>query len=209
MTYPSVRQLIDAGTEFDAEHERVLNAALEAFLDFGIRRTSMGEIARRAALSPATLYRRFSGKDDIVSAVGRREIRRLIDATDARVDPGADAEEQVVALLVAFLHGVRGNRLLQRLLATEPEVVLPLLTVQAGPVLALGRAYLAEFLRRLPGAHGLSSHQVEPVSEMLARLALSIGLTPETCLPIDDDDALRQFARLLLGGVMGGWAKAG
>ena len=39
-------------------------------MEFGIRRTSMGEIARRSGLSPATLYRRFAGKDELVWAVG-------------------------------------------------------------------------------------------------------------------------------------------
>ncbi|MFD4428704.1 TetR/AcrR family transcriptional regulator, partial [Nocardia sp. NPDC058497] len=38
--------------------EKLLDSALSAFLDFGIKRTSMGEIARRAGISPATLYRR-------------------------------------------------------------------------------------------------------------------------------------------------------
>ncbi|HEY2215510.1 MAG TPA: helix-turn-helix domain-containing protein, partial [Acidimicrobiales bacterium] len=124
----------------DLDQERVLNAALDAFLDFGIRRTSMGEIAKRSGLSPATLYRRFAGKDDVVWAVGRREARRLIAEVDAGVDPTAGAEDQAVSMFVGFLAGLRSNRLLHRLLDTEPEVILPLLTRQAGPVLAIGRA---------------------------------------------------------------------
>ncbi len=75
------------GESDDADQERVLDAALDAFLDFGIRRTSMGEIAKRSGVSPATLYRRFAGKDEVVWAVGRREARRLIAGVDAGVDP--------------------------------------------------------------------------------------------------------------------------
>jgi AcrR family transcriptional regulator len=187
----------------DADQERVLNAALDAFLDFGIRRTSMGEIAKRSGLSPATLYRRFAGKDDVVWAVGRREARRLIAEVDASVDPTASAEDQAVSMFVGFLAGLRSNQLLHRLLATEPELVLPLLTLQAGPVLAIGRAYLASFIRRLQAQLHLPSADVEPMAEMVARFALSMALTPETCIPVNDEEGIRRFARQCLAGVLG------
>ncbi len=195
-------ELLGVG-EGDDEHERVLDAALSAFLDFGIRRTSMGEIAKRSGLSPATLYRRFTGKDDVVWAVGRREARRLIAVVDAGVDPLAGADEQAVSMLVGFLSGLRKNQLLNRLLTTEPEVVLPLLTVRAGPVLTLGRDYLAGFIRRLQEQMQWPIIDAAPMAEMVARVGLSMALTPETCIPVHDDAALRLFARQCLAGVTG------
>jgi hypothetical protein len=81
------------------------------------------------------------------------------------------------------------------LLATEPEVVLPLLTVQGAPVLALGRAYLADIIRRLQSDGHLPVIDPEPAAEMLARVALSMALTPETCIPLDEEEAARAFAR--------------
>jgi AcrR family transcriptional regulator len=187
----------------DADHEGVLDAALDAFMDFGIRRTTMGEIARRSGLSPATLYRRFSGKDEVVWAVGRREAARLIARVDGAVDLGAAAEEQIVALSVACMREIRTNPLLHRLLATEPEVLLPLLTVQGGPVLALGRSYLSDVIRRLSAQEGRPQVDAEPVAEVLARLTLSMALLPETCIPFDDDEALAAFARRHIAGVLG------
>jgi AcrR family transcriptional regulator len=180
----------------DADHERILDAALDAFLDFGIKRTSMGEIAKRSGVSPATLYRRFAGKDELVWAVGRREANRLIALVAAEVDQRDDAETQLVALFSAFVRGLRANRLLPRLLSTEPEVILPLLTIHGGPVLTLGRTYLADVIRRLQAEGQLPAFDPEPAAEMVARLALSLALTPETCIPMEDDEAARQFARL-------------
>jgi AcrR family transcriptional regulator len=202
VTAPLLAMIAEKGAG-DAEHERVLNAALDAFLDFGIRRTTMGEIAKRSGLSPATLYRRYAGKDDIVWAVGRREARRLIAEVDARVDDGADPEDQVVAMFSAFLDGLRRNRLLHRLLTTEPEIVLPLLTIGAGPVLQLGRSYLAGFIRRVQERLELPPADAEPVAEMVARVALSMALTPQTCIPVGDDEAARLFARQFLTGILG------
>ncbi|MFE9327334.1 TetR/AcrR family transcriptional regulator [Nocardia sp. NPDC052278] len=183
----------------DRNQTRVLDAALLAFLDFGIKRTSMVEVARRCGLSLATLYRRFASKSDLIQAVGMRQARQFVEEVDAaqqrQVDRDAGAEDQIVELFVAFLSGLRGNKLLDRLLKTEPEIVLPYLTVKGAPVLELGRDYVAEFITRLQGEGKLPEYDPEPVAEMIARTALSLALTPQTVLPLDDDAAIRKFAR--------------
>jgi AcrR family transcriptional regulator len=194
--------LADDGPD-ESQDERITDAALAAFMEFGIRRTSMGEIAKRAAISPATLYRRFSGKDHLVWTVGRREVRRLIALVDAQVNVADTPEEQVVTMATAFLSALRQNALLHRLLSTEPEIVLPLLTTQGGVVLALGRAYVADFIRRVQAAAGPPAFDPEPVAEMVARVALSLALTPETSLPVNDDAAFRLFARRHIAGALG------
>ena len=48
--------------------ERIVEAAREAFVAHGLN-ASMREIARRAGVSPATLYRRFPSKTDLAQAV--------------------------------------------------------------------------------------------------------------------------------------------
>ncbi|WP_040695120.1 TetR/AcrR family transcriptional regulator [Nocardia vinacea] len=183
----------------DRNQTRVLDAALLAFLDFGIKRTSMVEVARRCGLSLATLYRRFASKSDLIQAVGMRQARQFVEEVDAaqqrQVDRDAGAEDQIVELFVAFLNGLCGNKLLDRLLKTEPEIVLPYLTVKGAPVLELGRDYVAEFITRLQGEGKLPEYDPEPVAEMIARTALSLALTPQTVLPLDDDAAIRKFAR--------------
>lgn len=184
-------------TTADEVHERskVLDAALSAFLDFGFRRASMSDIAKRSGISPATLYRRFPQKDEIVKAVALREVRRLLAEIDATIDRSAPAEEQLADLALTVLRTARGHPLLRRLLATEPDFVLPLLTVDAAPALELGRLYLVRFFETLQNDDLIPRFDPRPVSEFLARVALSMVLTPQTSLPLDDDDAVRTMAR--------------
>ncbi|WP_330250132.1 TetR/AcrR family transcriptional regulator [Nocardia sp. NBC_00565] len=183
----------------DRNQTRVLDAALLAFLDFGIKRTSMVEVARRCGLSLATLYRRFASKADLIQAVALWQARQFIDQVDAalqrQVDRDAGAEDQIVELFVVFLDGLRGNKLLERLLKTEPEIVLPYMTVKGAPVIELGRDYLAEFITRLQDEGKLPEYDPAPLAEMVARTALSMALTPQTVIPLDDDAAMRRFAR--------------
>jgi AcrR family transcriptional regulator len=181
------------------QDQSVLSAALQAFLDFGIKRTSMVEVARRGGLSLATLYRRFSSKSDLIQAVGLAQTRDFIEGVDAavqqQIERDAGAEDQIVELFVAFLAGLRGNQLLDRLLNTEPEIVLPYLTTQGAPVIELGRDYVAEFITRLQGEGKLPDYDPLPLAEMIARTALSLALTPQTVIPLDDDIAVRRYAR--------------
>ncbi|MEV6767148.1 TetR/AcrR family transcriptional regulator [Nocardia sp. NPDC051030] len=191
--------LVRGSAPEDKGQTKVLDAALMAFLDFGIKRTSMVEVARRGGLSLATLYRRFAGKNDLIAAVGLRQARQFVTDVDAAlrepIERDASAEEQIVALFVAFSEGLRGNQLLVRLMNTEPEIVLPYLTVQGAPVLELGRDYLAEFITRLQSEGKLPEYDPLPLAEMIARTALSLALTPQTVIPLDDSAALEQFAK--------------
>ncbi|WP_330232205.1 TetR/AcrR family transcriptional regulator [Nocardia sp. NBC_00508] len=181
-----------------ADGEKLLESALSAFLDFGIKRTSMGEIARRAGISPATLYRRYESKNDLVEAVSVREAQRFVAAIDRRVQTVSGTDDQLVEIFVAFITAIAGNELLRRLLRTEPDLILPRLTTDAGPILAVGRAYLAEKLRELRNAGGTHAFDADLVAEIMARLALSLALTPDGLIPVTDQDAAREFARRTL-----------
>ncbi|MEV6139272.1 TetR/AcrR family transcriptional regulator [Nocardia sp. NPDC051990] len=180
-----------------SDGEKLLESALSAFLDFGIKRTSMGEIARRAGISPATLYRRFESKNDLVEAVSVREAQRFVAEIDKRVQKVEGVEEQLIEIFVAVITEIAGNELLRRLLRTEPDLILPRLTTEAGPIIAVGRTYLAEKLRELRSGAD-DGFDFELVAEIMARLALSLALTPDGLIPIDDVAAGRDFARRTL-----------
>ena len=71
--------------------ERVLDAATEAFAASGPD-VSVHEIAARAGVGPATVFRRFATKDDLMLAVIERhvaEMRAVAEAALAADDPGA------------------------------------------------------------------------------------------------------------------------
>lgn len=80
-------------------------------------------------------YRRFAGKDALVRAVLLRELRRFFAAIDEAVSGIEANEDRLVegfAFALQFLHE---HAPLNRFLRTEPELLLPYLTVDAGPVL--------------------------------------------------------------------------
>jgi AcrR family transcriptional regulator len=176
----------------DATTERILAAALARFESFGIRRTTMEDVARAARVSRVTIYRRFPQKERLVEAVILGEVRRFFAELEAGVAPLESVEERIVEGFARTLAAAREQRLLNRLLDTEPEMLLPHLTTDGGPVLAAGTAFLARQMRI--ARSGVPARETRAVAELVARLVLSFLLTPESVVALESPTEARRFA---------------
>lgn len=178
--------------------ERILDAALKQFELFGIRRSTVEDITRRSGLARVTLYRTFANKDAIVEAVLLRELEKFLADLAAEAGSYAEAEDKLVEGFVFTLNTLRGHALLQRLLATEPETVLPFLTVEGDGVVRTASSFLAHQLAvALPGDKRTQIELLE-VAEVTVRVIVSFVLTPSQNVALGDDDAARSFARRYL-----------
>ena len=190
-------RIIASGTEvLDETGERILEGAARQAEDFGLRRFTMEDVARRVGVSRVTVYRYFPRKDRLVEAVLMHELRRFLAAVDLAVEPYETVEERLVEGFVFSVTYLRKHALLNRLLRTEPELILPSLTVKGAPVLEAGREFIARFADQEAeaGRLALSKDDVQGVSEMLARVVLSFLLTPESVIGLRTPAEIRAFA---------------
>lgn len=207
---PTERLLRDAAASSDAPAEdataeAVIDAALRQFELFGLARTTMDDIARRAKVSRVTVYRRFAGKEALVDAVILRELRRFLADLEDAIEPLATPEEKLVEGFVFTLEALCRHRLLQRMLESEPELVLPHLTVQGGAVIAAARDFLAGGIAR-EVADERGGEELLTVADVVVRLVLSFVLAPQTIVDFDDPEAARDFARRYLIPILSGGA---
>ncbi|MFF0703141.1 TetR/AcrR family transcriptional regulator [Streptomyces tendae] len=182
----------------DPTARRILDAALEQFTVFGLRRSSMNDVAKRAGVSRVTVYRRFGTKDTLVEQTLLRENSRFFQRLDQAVAALPTMEERVVEGFVVALRHTRAHPLFGGLLRLEPEVVLPYLTVHGGSSLAATVDYLTGHLRRAQQAEGRPGDDPRPVAELMVRVAVSFLLNPASCIEMDDEDQARAFARRYL-----------
>jgi AcrR family transcriptional regulator len=187
----------------DGTVRQILDAAVATFQNLGIRRTTMDDIARAARLGRATVYRRFPQKSDLVKAALVHELRRFLSEVDDRIATAPTVRERLVEGFVAGVAGVRDHPLLSRLLATEPQDVLPYLTVDGGPIIAVARAYLAELIRHGVAAGELDAADPDRTAEIMVRIAHSMVLTGQGVLPAADDEPTRAFARAQIEALLG------
>jgi len=177
---------------------RILDAAYDRMLQFGLRRTTVEDVARAAGIARITIYRRFANREELVRAVVLREAMRVFGQVDAAVGGLESLEEQLVEGFVVLLRAVRTHPLVIRLLATEIDLLLPVVTVDGGPVVAVARQYLAGHFRRAQKAGHLRRSDPEAVAELLVRITLSFLVTPDSCIPLATDRQARAFARRFL-----------
>lgn len=212
-TNPLLALLGDAAMRPDADDARILQAALEQFALTGVRRTSTDDIARRAGVNRATLYRRLGTKDEIVGAAYLYEAVRVLAAIESALGPieegvEFDVAEYVVRLFTVTVNTLRTNRLLEQMLAVDRDETLRALTLGAGGVLELASSILAERVTRIRERSGGSTDAIEiaALAGMLARLTQSLLLTPDGPPAVRTDREMRQFAETILVPLMIGRA---
>ncbi|MFI6610931.1 TetR/AcrR family transcriptional regulator [Streptomyces sp. NPDC050507] len=182
----------------DALSEQILDAAREQFMTFGLRRSTVDDVAKRAKVSRVTVYRRIGNKDSLVSACLLREYRRFLVEVDDAVAALPTTEDRLVEGFTAVLRHIREHPLIGGLLRLEPETMLPFLTLESGPAFLAIRAYLADRLREARRAEGRPATDPTPVAELMVRITVSFLLSPVSCFQLDDDTQVREFARRYL-----------
>lgn len=108
--------------------DQILDAARSCVLDFGLRRTTLAEVARRAGVSRPTVYRRWSDTRAVVADLLTREIRVVIPAMD-----GAEpARVQLVRAVVDVAAGMREHPLFVKILRSDPDLLMTYIVERLG-----------------------------------------------------------------------------
>ncbi len=181
---------------------RILDATLACIGSVGLSKTSVEDIARAAGCSRATVYRYFpGGRDELVeAAVGAAMDDFFADLADV----GTDARSLRARLIVVLPYARRailGHPTLQRVLALEPDLILPLLTTESNRLLPL----IAEFVRPLLDDEVVAGRlsaadDLDQRAAYLARMLLSLISSPAG-IDLDDPDAVGELVdrELLVG----------
>ncbi|OMB86988.1 TetR/AcrR family transcriptional regulator [Mycolicibacterium conceptionense] len=188
--------------EPDPVSTRILTATLQQAELVGIRRTTMEDVARRSGVGRATLYRRFPTKDALIDALVLSEARRYLEGSAQARAHAETLEDRLVYGTVFTVTFLRDHALLKKLLRTEPETILPSLTVDAGAIIDFATDHSAAQLRTdLYGAAETTPAQerhIRTVAELHTRLTLSFIVTPHTSIKLTSLEDTRDYVRTYL-----------
>ncbi len=173
----------------------ILDAARTVFEQYGARRANVEDVARAAGVSRSTLYRAYPNKDVLLEAVLVAELDAFLVELD-RVATDLPPREAVVECFTQGLRLTREIPLLARLAETEPDLI-----TAAGAAshssLVLGSAERVAGTLRRAGAT-MPGDELLTVAELMLRVAWTYLLNPRGGLDVDDETAVRDYARRYL-----------
>jgi AcrR family transcriptional regulator len=184
----------------------ILEAALEQFALTGIRRTSTDDVARRAGVNRATLYRRFGSREQLLAAAYLHEAGRVLEELTAQVpdvpeDRAAafDPAENVVTMFTEAVALMREHALLQRMVEVDHDQIARSMTTGAADVLAFAADTIAHRIRELHRWRG-TEPPADPMDlgHTVARLIHSLVLTPTGGPDLGSPAAARRYAETVV-----------
>jgi AcrR family transcriptional regulator len=184
----------------DDTRQRIIEATYACVARWGLAKTTVEDAAREAKVSRATVYRTFpGGRDELISATVSWATRQFFVRLFEHVQD-AGSLEQVMERGIMFAHrAIVEHDVLQRVMQTEPEKLLPALTVESIRIRQSIAAFLVPYLSERGVARGVDPDEA---ADFLARMVLSYMSAPGRW-DLDDPEQVAELVESeLLAGVV-------
>jgi AcrR family transcriptional regulator len=174
---------------------RIIDATLLCLALHGTSKTTVDDIASRADLSRATVYRVFpGGRDEVLRAVVDTEIARLFSSLGVRLGEATDLGDALVGGIVDASRRLRGHPALSYVVEHEPETVLGHLAFdESDHLLAVASGFTAPFLARW-----MRPAEAERVAESAVRIVLSYAISPSASTDLCDVDHTKRLVSMFV-----------
>jgi len=192
-------------TVLDEPRERVLAATYACVARFGMGKTTVEDVVKESGVSRASIYRLFpGGKDQLLRETVGWEMNHFFGRLAEAVYDAPDFASLLEEGLVFAHRSIQEHEVLRKVLETEPERLLPLITVEQHRVLDFITAFLLPYLEREQRAGRVRPGvDLDAATEYVARLVLSLIGSPGRW-DMDDPEQVRLLVRdELLGGILG------
>ncbi len=183
-----------------ATRQRIIEATFACVARWGLAKTTVEDAARQAGVSRATEYRYCpGGREELVNAVVSWQYAAFFGRLYEEVRSAETLEEVLERGLTFARRALIGHEVLQMVLRTEPELLLPQLTVETNRTLGMISGFLVPYLRDRDTPPGVD---VRDAADFLARMILSFISAPGRW-DLDDPGQVAQLVRAeLLAGVV-------
>jgi len=183
---------------------RLLTSTYTCVSRFGLAKTTVEDVVKESGVSRATIYRQFpGGREELLRETVGWELGRYFIRLADHVQDASDLAHLLEDGLVFARRTLLEHELLQKILVTEPERLLGLLSTEATKTLPFIADFLLPYLAREERAGRLSPGvDLDRAAEYLARALLSLIGAPGRFDLEDPDQVGSLVRRELLGGIL-------
>jgi AcrR family transcriptional regulator len=167
-------------------------------------KTTVDDVAAASGVSRATIYRIFpGGKDELLRETVGWEMDRFFLRLGVELGDAADFPEFLERALPLARRELLEHAVLQKVLETEPDRLIALITVEQDRVIGAIAAYFLPLLERdRERGSVVADVDLAPVAEYVARLCLSLIASPGRHDLADPAEVRHLVRGELLGGVL-------
>ena len=180
---------------------RILDAAEQSIRRFGIRRMSMGEVARIGKLSRGSIYRHFGDKEALVEGVFRRLQQGFLNRTEALLEKQSTLVDKLTESVV---HGRQdiNEGIFAALAETEPETVATMF-LDAG-FYKRSVAFWPPHIKMAKEKGEIRADvDIALATDLIMRLAVSLVIFPDMGKPLNSKRAIKSYLRQILDSGLG------
>jgi AcrR family transcriptional regulator len=176
----------------DAATQAILDAAVVEFERHGFSRVALDDVARRARVSRTTIYRRFANRDELVAAVIDRENAELFADIAEELKNRPPQSNYYVEAFTLSITRFRQHRVLTRVIADEPGLMLELARQHYGAAVERMAAAL-QVIFPDGFAERIGARAVDELADTILRYAAMVLLLPSR-QRLETADDIRAFA---------------
>lgn len=165
---------------------RILDAAATCVLAYGVERTTLTEIARRARVSRPTIYRRWP---DIRFLLAELLTMRIAGVLEDVPERGSD-REALVARIVAASEYLRGDEVVMSVLHNAPNLAMVYITERLGTSQQILIDTLAHAIKLAQDNGSVRAGEPRRLAAMCLLITQSAIQSAQMVEPILDSDAL-------------------
>jgi len=116
-------------------------------MEVGVRRTTLADVSRRAGVSRMTVYRKYDDLPTLLAALLTEELGSLLEQANRRSQDLPDAAKRLARTTANTAAALAAHPVLARVLAVDPEAILPLIVDRLGSTQRVGLAVITEQIK--------------------------------------------------------------
>src|SRR3954447_4107412 len=176
--------------------DRILAVTGEEAQRVGPDRIRMGEVAARAGVSRASLYRYFANKDELIQAYTMSEFDELFRQIDAVMSAYDNFEDRLAAAFGYAIPYLREHPVFTAVIDLAERQIMRV-TLLSGDALGYARDLALVRLNSAvrEGRIRIDQFDAAVTGEMIARFVVSLLATPESIVRLDTGEDASDFGR--------------
>jgi AcrR family transcriptional regulator len=160
-----------------ADLDPVLDAAARCFARYGIKRTTVPDIAADLGVSRATVYRRVGNVEDIARLLLARDLHAYLGSLLPELN-GVRTPAELCKLLARLVRAIRQHPVAKKVLTDEPDLVGPFLIAELPAVVDRVASFAVPFLEARISEGVFARRDPAILAGWVVRMMVSLIIAP-------------------------------